>query len=197
MSRNARADAPPVGSRTPRIILVAAMAANGVIGANGRLPWRVPEDLKRFKRLTFGHAVIMGRRTWESLGKPLPGRRNIVVTRGRAYEAPGADVVASLEAALALCAGRPEVFVIGGGELYRAALLLAHTLELTEIHRAYDGDARFPTWDRTAWRETRRERHADGSGLRFDFVTYERADPSPATQDLSTPIVPARGSSRA
>lgn len=200
MSQSARADAPPVGSEMPRITLVAAIAANGVIGANGRLPWHLPEDLKRFKRLTIGHAVIMGRRTWESLGKPLPGRRNIVLTRTRGYDAPGASVVATLDAALALCAGHPDVFVIGGSELYRSALPLAHTLELTEIRRDYEGDARFPTWDRAAWRETRRERHAGGTGLSFDFVTYERAGPPPATRaalDLAIPVAPARRSTRA
>src|SRR2546422_8660615 len=101
----------------PKIYLVAAVAANGVIGRNGQLPWRLPEDLKHFKRLTFGHPVIMGRRTWESLGRALPGRDNIVVTRTAGYEAPGAAVASSLEAALALCAGESVVFVIGGLEV--------------------------------------------------------------------------------
>src|SRR5512145_2509488 len=100
----------------PRVFLVAAVAANGVIGAEGRLPWRLPEDLRHFKALTLGHPVIMGRKTWESLGQPLPGRENIVVTRSAGYQAPGAHVAASLEAALALCAGEPVAFVIGGEE---------------------------------------------------------------------------------
>ena len=120
----------------PRVYLVAAVAANGVIGAGGKLPWRLPEDLRHFKALTLGHPVIMGRRTWESLAlRPLPGRENIVVTRSPGYEAPGAHVAASLEAALALCAGEAVAFVIGGGELYQAALPLADGLVLTEIGR--------------------------------------------------------------
>lgn len=159
----------------PRVYLVAAVAANGVIGAGGTLPWHLPEDLKHFKSLTLGHPVIMGRRTWESLGKPLAGRENIVVTRSPGYEAPGAHVAASLEAALAFCAGESVVFVIGGSQLYAAALPLADGLVLTEIHRDYDGDARFPEHDRAAWRETQRKPQAGANGLRFDFVLYERA----------------------
>jgi dihydrofolate reductase len=156
------------------VYLVAAVAANGVIGAQGKLPWHLPEDLKHFKKLTLGHPVIMGRKTWESLGKPLPGRENIVVTRAAGYDAPGAHVAASLETALALCAGEPLAFVIGGGELYAAALPLADGLVLTEIRRDYAGDARFPDFDRSAWREARREPHTGADGLRFDFVLYER-----------------------
>src|SRR3970282_2251892 len=116
-----------------RVYLVAAVAKNGVIGAAGKLPWRLPEDLKHFKALTLGHPVIMGRKTWESLGKPLPGRDNIVVTRSSGFEAHGASVASSLDAALALCMGEPIVFVIGGGELYAEALPVADGLVLTEI----------------------------------------------------------------
>lgn len=174
MSQNARAPAPSVVLDEPRIYLVAAVAANGVIGAGGRLPWHLPEDLKHFRELTLGHPAIMGRRTWESLGKPLPGRENIVVTRRRGYEAPGASVARSLEAALALCQGEPVVFVIGGAELYAAALPLAHGIVMTEIHRDYEGDVRFPDWDRSRWRETQRKPHTSADGLRFDFVLYER-----------------------
>jgi len=158
-----------------RVYLVAAVAANGVIGAGGKLPWRLPEDLKHFKALTLGHPVIMGRKTWESLGKPLPGRENIVVTRAAGYDAPGASVASSLDAALALCAGEPTVFVIGGGELYAEALPVADGLVLTEIQRDYAGDARFPPYDRAAWRETQRKPQTGADGLRFDFVLYERA----------------------
>ena len=158
-----------------RIHIVAAVASNGIIGAQGKLPWRLPQDLQHFKRLTLGHPVIMGRRTWESLGKALPERENIVVTRRRGYEAPGAAVASSLDAALALCAGEPIVFVIGGGELYAAALPLAAGLVLTEIHRDFEGDARFPTFDRAKWRETQRESHTAADGMRFDFVLYEPA----------------------
>jgi dihydrofolate reductase len=158
-----------------RVYLVAAVAANGVIGSGGKLPWRLPEDLKHFKALTLGHPVIMGRKTWESLGKALPGRENIVVTRAAGYEAPGASVASSLDGALALCAGEPTVFVIGGGELYAEALPVADGLVLTEIQRDYAGDARFPPYDRAAWRETQRKPQTGADGLRFDFVLYERA----------------------
>jgi len=158
-----------------RVHIVAAVASNGIIGARGKLPWHLPQDLQHFKRLTLGHPVIMGRRTWESLGRALPGRENIVVTRRRGYEAPGAAVASSLDAALALCAGEPIAFVIGGGELYAAALPLAAGLVLTEIHRDFDGDARFPDFDRAKWRETQRESHTAADGMRFDFVLYEPA----------------------
>lgn len=158
-----------------RVYLVAAVAANGVIGAHGKLPWHLPEDLRHFKALTLGHPVVMGRKTWESLGRALPGRENIVVTRAPGYAAPGASVASSLEAALALCAGEPTVFVIGGGELYAEALPLADGLVLTEIQRDYAGDARFPDYDRAAWRETQRKPQAGADGLRFDFVLYEKA----------------------
>ncbi len=158
----------------PRIYLVAAVAANGIIGAGGHLPWRLPEDLKHFKHLTMGHPVIMGRRTWESLGGPLPGRENIVVSTRRGYEAPGAAVASSLGAALALCAGEPVAFVIGGTRLFEAALPLASGLVMTEIKRDYAGDARFPEYDRSQWRESQREAHTAADGTRFDFVLYER-----------------------
>lgn len=166
---------PPVASGATRIYLIAAVAKNGVIGAQGKLPWHLPEDLKHFKNLTLGHPVIMGRRTWESLGKPLPGRENIVVSRKRGFEAPEASVAASLEAAIALCTGEAVAFVIGGAEIYAAALPLADGLALTEIHQEYEGDTRFPDWDRKAWRATQKETHASDKGVRFDFVLYERA----------------------
>lgn len=175
MSQNASASARAAPTSAPRIYLVAAVAANGVIGAGGRVPWHLPEDLKHFKSLTLGHPVIMGRRTWESIGRPLPGRENIVVTRRPGFEAPGASVAASLEAALALCLGEPVVFVIGGAELYAAALPIADGLVLTEIHRDYEGDVRFPDWDRARWRETQRKPRVTADGVRFDFVLYERA----------------------
>lgn len=157
----------------PRIYLVAAVAANGVIGRDGRLPWHLPEDLRHFKRLTLGHPIIMGRRTWESLGGLLPGREHIVVTRTPGYEAPGAAVANSFDAALVLCAAEPIVFVIGGRELFAEALPLAAGLVMTEIHRDYEGDTWFPPYDRSRWRETQRERHAAPDGTKFDFVLYE------------------------
>ena len=158
----------------PRVYLVAAVAANGIIGADGKLPWHLPEDLRHFKRLTLGHAVIMGRRTWESLGKALPGRENIVVSRTPGYEAPGAAVASTLAAALAFCAGEKLAFVIGGTELFAAAIPLASGMVLTEIHRDYPGDAVFPAYDRACWRESQREPHTAADGTRFDFVLYER-----------------------
>jgi dihydrofolate reductase len=159
----------------PRIYLVAAVASNGIIGANGGLPWRLPEDLAHFKRLTLGHPVIMGRRTWESLKGPLPGRDNIVVTRTPGYEAAGAAVASSLEAALALCWGEPVAFVIGGSRLFAESLPLAAGLVMTEIERDFEGDTRFPDYDRSRWKETQRERHASADGMKFDFVLYEPA----------------------
>ena len=166
---------PSVAPETTRIYLIAAVAKNGVIGADGGMPWHLPEDLKHFRKTTLGHPVIMGRRTWESLGKPLPGRENIVVSRTPGFEAPGASVAATLEAAIALCTGEPVAFVIGGAQLYAAALPLADGIVLTEIERDYVGDTRFPAWDRRGWRETQREAHATLEGMRFDFVLYERA----------------------
>ena len=158
----------------PAIYLVAAVAANGIIGVNGRLPWHFPEELRHFKRLTMGHPLIMGRRTWESLGRPLPGRENIVVTRTPGYEAPGAAVASSLDGAIALCTGEPVAFVIGGTQLFEAALPLARGLVLTEIQRDYEGDTWFPAYDRSQWRETQREAHTAADGTRFDYVLYER-----------------------
>lgn len=158
----------------PRVYLVAAVAANGIIGAGGKLPWHLPEELKHFKQLTLGHPVIMGRRTWESLKGPLPGRENIVVTRTPGYEAHGAALARSLAAALAMCAGEPVAFVIGGTRLFEEALPLAHGMVLTEIRRDYEGDTRFPAWDRSQWRESQREAHTAADGTRFDFVLYEK-----------------------
>ena len=159
----------------PKIYLVAAVAANGVIGRDGQLPWHLPEDLKHFKTLTLGHPVIMGRRTWESIRKPLPGRDNIVVTRQAGYAAPGAAVASSLEAALALCAGESVVFVIGGHDLFAESLPVAAGLVLTEIRRDYEGDVRFPAYDRSRWKATQRESHTAADGTKFDFVLYEPA----------------------
>lgn len=161
--------------RRPRVSLIAAVAANGVIGDNNALPWRLPEDLRRFKALTLGHPVIMGRKTFESIGRPLPGRRNIVISRNREYAAAGCEVAASLEAALEACRnGSDEVFIIGGAQIYAEALPLAQRLYLTEISRDFEGDARFPAFDRNRWRETSRERQRTPEGLAFDFAVYDR-----------------------
>lgn len=160
----------------PTLTLIAAVASNGIIGKDNALPWHLPADLKHFKALTTGHAVIMGRKTWESLPpkfRPLPGRQNIVVTRNAGYQAPGADVATTLPAALA-AARDGQAFVIGGAELYAAALDQADRLELTEIDRAYEGDTRFPTRDPALWREVAREAQRDESGLGYAFVSYQR-----------------------
>jgi dihydrofolate reductase len=164
-----------------RITLIAAVARNGVIGRGGVIPWRIPGDLPRFKRITMGHPVIMGRKTWESLGKPLPGRRNVVISRTPGYAADGAEVYASLDAALDACRDAPEVFVIGGGDVYRAALPRADRLLLTELDADVEGDAWFPPFDRSAWRETAREAHAASRDCpyAYAYVTYERR-PAPA-----------------
>lgn len=167
----------------PRITLVVARARNGVIGKDNAMPWRIPGEQAVFKRITMGHPIVMGRKTWESIlahaGKPLPGRRSIVVSRNASYVAAGAEVVTSLEAAAALCRGQPEMFVIGGAELYRAALPVAHRMILTEIDRDFDGDAFLAAPDRGQWRETAREPlpeadPAQPRGFAVDFVTYER-----------------------
>lgn len=166
----------PVARLGPPIALIAAVARNGVIGIDNRLPWRLPDDLRRFRVLTIGHPVIMGRRTWESIGGPLPGRQNIVVSRQPAYRASGAPVAGSLADALALVALPGPTFVIGGEALYRAALPLADMLYLTEIERDFDGDARFPEFAREAWRLTSRELRQGGgaNGFNYAYATYER-----------------------
>src|SRR5580765_3094341 len=155
---------PQAATAMPRIALIAAVARNGVIGDRNRLPWHVPEDLRRFRELTTGHTIIMGRKTWESIGKPLPGRQNIVVTRQRDFQASGAELAASLEDAIRLATLPEPVFVIGGESLYREALPLAQLLYITELDRDYEGDARFPAFAREPWRETSREAHASAAG---------------------------------
>lgn len=158
-----------------KIAIIAAIANDGVIGANNTLPWRLPEDLKRFRALTMGHHIIMGRKTYESLGRLLPGRTTVIVSRQAGYRVEGAKVAGSLQEAIALCDGDEEVFVIGGAEIYREALSLADRLYLTEIDAAFDGDAWFPEFDRAAWRECARERHSSSAGWVYSFVDYERA----------------------
>lgn len=146
-----------------KLALVWAMAQNRVIGRNNALPWHLPEDLKYFKRITMGKPIIMGRKTFESIGKPLPGRTNIVVTRNPDWHHDGVKVVSSLEAARELCEsiaeidGTEEAMVIGGAEIYRQALPLADRLYLTEVHAEVNGDTVFPDFDRSQWQETARE----------------------------------------
>ncbi len=158
-----------------RIAIIAAVARNGVIGQRNRMPWHLPEDLKRFRQLTLGHAVIMGRRTFESIGKPLAGRNNIVVTRSPDWTRPGCHAAHSLAAALAVVHGSQDAFVIGGAEIYALALPIARRLYMTEIERDFEGDAFFPGFDRSRWREVSREsRVLDGTGgFSYHFVAYE------------------------
>jgi dihydrofolate reductase len=161
------------------LTLIAIVARNGVIGQGERLPWHLPEDLRFFRQATRGHAVVMGRKTWQSLPprfRPLPGRRNVVVTRNAAFDAPGAECVGSLDQALQRLAAEDRVFVIGGAELYAQALQAADELMLTEIDRDFDGDRHFPPWDRSRFRELRRETHhaAPPNDFDFAFVTYQR-----------------------
>ena len=154
------------------IVLVVAIADNGVIGNKGALPWHISDDLKRFKALTIGHTIVMGRKTWDSLPrKPLPGRVNVVVTRQKDWWAEGAVTANSLGAATAGTSG--TVMVIGGAEIYERALPMATRIELTEVHRAFVGDARFE-FDRTGWTETARKSHVTPEGLRYSYVTLTR-----------------------
>jgi dihydrofolate reductase len=159
------------------VTLVAAVADGGVIGRGGTVPWHLPEDMAFFRELTTGHPVVMGRRTWDSLPdrfRPLPGRRNIVVTRNPAWKAEGAVRAGSLEEALRLAGPDGRVFVIGGAEIYRAALPRADELVLTEVELDVAGDTYFPTWNRDEFVEIAREGHMAADGTPFAFVTYRR-----------------------
>lgn len=163
--------------QTPRINIIFARARNGVIGKDGQMPWHLPEDLAHFKQQTGGAPVLMGRKTWDSLPprfRPLPGRRNVVITRQADWQAAGAERAASLQDAVALCADAAEIWVIGGGEIYAQALPLAQRAVVTEIERDFEGDTFAPTLN-GSWRETARSAHtAAKDGLPFSFVTYER-----------------------
>jgi dihydrofolate reductase len=167
----------------PSIILVAALAENGVIGRGNGLPWRLKSDLQHFRAATMGKPVIMGRKTFLSIGKPLPGRTNIVVSRDREFAAPGVVVAPDLATALLAARGDAlrrqanEIIVAGGGDIYTQAMPLAARLSITYIHRAVEGDTYFPPIDRRIWREIARDEHqaATGDDAAFAFVTYERA----------------------
>lgn len=158
----------------PALAIVAAVAKNGVIGANNALPWRLPADLARFKALTLGHTVVMGRRTWQSLPRALPGRQNVVVTHGDGLVAADADVVHSFDEAMRIARMPLPVFCIGGAGLFHEAMALADVLYMTEIDRDFAGDVHFPAFDRTQWRETAREDARSADGWAYAFVTYER-----------------------
>lgn len=161
-----------------RLSLLAAMASNRVIGHNNALPWHLSADLKRFKALTMGQIIVMGRKTYESIGKPLPGRINIIVSRQPDFSVPGAIVTGSIEEALTACAPYQdkEIFIIGGSELYQQTLARCQRLYLTEVQKAFEGDAYFPEFDRSDWHETSREMHVqeEGGRLEYHFVVLER-----------------------
>jgi len=157
-----------------QLSIIVAVAHDRVIGVNNTLPWHLPEDLKRFRALTMGHHIIMGRKTYDSLGRLLPGRTTVIVTRNEGYQVEGALVANSLEAAIALCKDDDEVFLIGGAELYQAGLKLAHKLYITEIELDVVGDAFFPALVSAEWTEVAREAHISEKGLNFNYVTYAR-----------------------
>ncbi len=167
-----------IENQKSKISLIVAMAENRVIGRGNTLPWHLPADLKHFKRLTTGHTIIMGRKTFQSVGKPLPQRRNIVVTRNEEFRAQGVEVAHSLQAALDMAAAEPEVFVIGGQRLYEAALPVAHRIYLTLIHARIEGDAYFPQVDASRWELTGEQTHpADEKHAHaMSFRVYERRD---------------------
>lgn len=164
------------GTGMSRISIIVAMASNRTIGLNNTLPWHLPADLKHFKALTMGHHIIMGRKTYESIGKPLPGRTSVVVTRNADYSTPGVIVVHTLEAAIKACGDDKEIFVIGGAELYRQAINLADRIYLTEIDADISGDAYFTEFDRKLWQETERVSCApDEKNVHaYHFVVYEK-----------------------
>jgi len=166
----------------PHIVLIVAVAENGVIGRDNTIPWKLKADQQRLKALTMGKPIVMGRKTFESLRRPLPGRTNIVITRDPAYRAPGAIVTTSFENACAVALGDAlrrsvaEIAVLGGVDIYTRALPIADRLEITEVHAAIEGDTRFPAIDAALWRETGRARHAAGADdtADYSYVTYCR-----------------------
>lgn len=155
------------------ISLLVAVAENGVIGRDNDLPWHIPADLKRFKRLSMGKPIIMGRKTWDSLGRPLPGRRNIVITRNPEFEAPGGEVVTSLDEALTRAGNAEEIVIIGGGEIFELAMPVADRIYYTLVHARPEGDAHFPEVDWNQWEAVAREAGSDG-GLSFEYIDYNR-----------------------
>jgi dihydrofolate reductase len=159
-----------------RIHMIFARAANGVIGHNNAMPWHLPEDMARFKRLTTGRPVIMGRKTWDSLSpkfRPLPGRTNVVITRQQDWKEAGAQTATSLADALAQCAAAEEVWIMGGAQIYAQAVPLADRIEVTEIAQDFEGDAYAPQLG-PEWREAAREDHVSANGMKFSFVTYQK-----------------------
>lgn len=160
----------------PKITLIAARARNGVIGRNNQMPWKILGEQAYFKRMTMGNPIVMGRKTWESIGRPLPGRRNIVVTRDHGYAATGAEVARSLDEAISLAGDAEQVFIIGGAQMYAEAMPRASRVLLTEIDADFDGDTVMPPLDPAQWHETSRQDHPPSSDRAFgySFVVYER-----------------------
>jgi len=154
--------------------MIVAMANQRVIGINNSLPWHLPEDLKRFKALTMGHHIIMGRKTYESIGRLLPGRTTVIVTRNPDYQVEGALIAHSLEAAIALCDGDEQPFLIGGAELYKVGLSLADQIYLTQIHADFSGDAFLPAFDLSTWGEVSSEKLVSEKGLEYSNIHYQR-----------------------
>jgi dihydrofolate reductase len=157
-----------------QLSIIVAVANDNVIGINNTLPWHLPEDLKRFKALTMGHHIIMGRKTYESLGRLLPGRTTVIVTRNKRYQVEGAIIVNSLDQALESCGNDNEAFLIGGAELYQIGLDKADKLYLTEVHASFEGDAFLPTFYLEQWQEITREKYEAKNGLSFSYITYQR-----------------------
>lgn len=154
--------------------IIVAMAQNRAIGRDNQLLWHISADLRRFKAITMGHPVIMGRRTYQSIGRPLPGRLNIVVSRNPSFSAEGCTVAQSLEAALALCPAGDEVFVIGGGQIYAQALPLAQRMYITLVHSDMEADTFFPEFDPAQWRVVAEQAGGQADGLSFTFIDMER-----------------------
>ncbi len=169
------------------INVIAAMARNRVIGINNTLPWRLAADLQHFKALTMGHHIIMGRKTYESIGKPLPGRTTVIVTRAAEYRVEGCLTATSIDAALAACGNDTDIFFVGGADLYAQILPRANRLYLTEIQADYTGDAFFPALDHAVWREIERRENTSPDGLGYHFVTYQRRDAPVTTGNSGHP----------
>ena len=159
-----------------RVTLIAAVSENGVIGRGNALPWHLPADLQRFKRLTTGHAVVMGRKTWESIRRPLPHRRNIVISSSPGFQPEGATVVPDFPAAIRAARDLTEIFAIGGSRVFEAALPLTDRLELTRVHAQVPGDAFFPKLDLSEWKLVAEERHPadEQHAFPFSFLSYDR-----------------------
>ena len=158
------------------VSIVVAIAENNAIGKDNQLLWHLPADLKHFKQVTTGHTIIMGRKTYDSIGKPLPNRRNIVITRSSGLQIPGVEVTDSVAAALALCTNEEEVFIIGGAEIYKSTMGLTDRIYLTRVHQSYEADAFFPEIDLAQWKETNVEKHLpdEKNDVAYTFSTLSR-----------------------